>query len=119
MAGVIHPPLRFALEIAGLVILGAWAYSLAGPGWLRVVLALAVPIAVGALWGIFRVPNDPGQAVVAIPGPARLALETAVFAAAAAAAARLWGAGPAAVFAALVAVDYLLSWSRVSRLAGW
>mgnify|MGYP000898998314 CR=1 FL=1 len=32
-----------------------------------------------ALWGVFRVPNDPGSAPVAVPGLLRLALEVAYF----------------------------------------
>jgi hypothetical protein len=118
VAKAIHLPLRFLLEVASLVILGWWGASLGLPVAGRVVAAVALPAAAAVVWGVFRVPNDPGTALVAIPGPARLALETVFFAAAATALWTLRGAGATGAFAALVLVDYALSWQRVMRLAG-
>lgn len=77
--------LRFALEIGALVAWGfaarRWAAGAAG-----LALALAVPIALAALWGTFAVRADPtrsGRAPVPTPGPLRLALELFVLAGAA------------------------------------
>ncbi|MCL6643558.1 MAG: DUF2568 domain-containing protein [Dehalococcoidia bacterium] len=114
----IHLPLRFALELAALAILGWWGSAADAPLPARVLLALLLPAAAAAVWGIFRVPNDPGPAVVAIPGPARLALEAALFAAATAALVQLRGMPAAGVFLALAVGDYALSWGRVMRLLG-
>ena len=77
--------LRFALEIASLVALGAGARRRVAPrssplGWL---LAFAVPLVAAAAWGTFAVKDDPsrsGKAPVAVPGWLRLAIELVVFA---------------------------------------
>jgi hypothetical protein len=76
-----HPinlALRFLLEIIALVILGIWGWR-AGEGWMRFVLALGIPVGAAALWGTFRVPNDPGKAPVPVPGIVRLTLEMIYF----------------------------------------
>lgn len=70
--------LRFFLEIAALVSLGMWGWQ-KGEGWLRFLLAIGLPLAAAILWATFRVPNDPGNAPVAIPGILRLALEAGLF----------------------------------------
>ena len=118
MLNAIHLPLRFALEVAALAILGWWGAASDAPLPVRILLAVLLPAAAAALWGIFRVPNDPGAAIVAIPGPARLALEAALFAVATAALVQLRGMPAAGVFLALVLFDYALSWGRVVRLLG-
>lgn len=69
----------FLLEIAALVAMGYWGWR-QGHGFMRYVLALGVPTLAAALLGIFRVPDDPGPAPVAVPGGARLVLEVAYFA---------------------------------------
>lgn len=105
---------RFILELAALGAMGVWGWT-RGEGPLRFVLAVGLPVIAAALWGIFRVPNDPGAAPVAVPGPVRLALELAFFGFAA------WGlyqAGFARVgllFGVIVAGHYLLSYDRL----GW
>lgn len=83
---------------------------------MRYALALGVPLAAAAAWGVFRVPNDGGKPVVLVPGWARLLLEAVFFGFA------IWGLFDAGattwgwVFALLVAVHYLLSYDRVLRL---
>jgi hypothetical protein len=66
--------LRFLLELAALFSVGYWGWNQHG-GVLRLVLTVGLPLLFAALWGTFRVPGDPGDAPVAIPGPARLLLE--------------------------------------------
>ena len=67
-----HPlnlTLRFLLEIAMLIILADWGWHLT-PGWPRYPAAIGFPVLAAALWGIFRIPNDPKAAPVPIPGGA-------------------------------------------------
>jgi hypothetical protein len=71
--------LRFLLEIAALISIGVWGWQ-KGEGWVRFVLAIGIPIIVATLWATFRVPNDPGTAIIAIPGMLRLLFELALFA---------------------------------------
>ncbi|MBV8388983.1 MAG: YrdB family protein [Mucilaginibacter sp.] len=68
---------RFLLEIAMLIVLGYWGWHLTGPG--RYIGVVALPIAAATLWGVFRIPNDPKPAPVAIPGVLRLLLELGLF----------------------------------------
>lgn len=70
--------LRFVLELVALGGLALLGWTLGGEGW-RLVPAIAIPVAAAAAWGTFRIPNDPGPAPVAVPGPVRLGLEIAVF----------------------------------------
>jgi len=109
--------LRFLLEVLALVAVGYWGWSVGG-GWLRYVLALVIPLVISILWATFRVASESpgGKAPVAVPGWARLLLESAVFAFA------IWGlvdAGAslaAVVFAGVVLIHYLLSYDRVVSL---
>ena len=113
-----HPlnlAVRFLLEIAALIALGVWGWTMhdALARWLW---AIALPSLTAALWGIFRVPNDPGPAPVAVPGWLRLLLELAFFGGAVIA---FWAAGmetAALVMGGLVVAHYLVSYDRVSRL---
>lgn len=71
--------LRFLLEIAALISLGIWGWYV-GEGWVRLLLAVGLPIIAATIWATFRVPNDPGKAPVVIPGILRLIFELALFA---------------------------------------
>ncbi len=76
-----HPlnlAVRFLLEIAILLALGAWGWQRAD-SWQRWLLGIGLPLVAAAAWGIFRVPNDPGPAPVAVPGIVRLLFELALF----------------------------------------
>jgi hypothetical protein len=106
---------RFGLELAMLVALGVWGWQQRGD-WLRFVLAIAIPLIAAALWGTFRVPNDPRSAPVAVPGILRLALELALFAFATWA---LYDAGYSrlsAIFGIIVLVHYAISYDRIAWL---
>ncbi len=107
---------RFALELVALGACAWWGWTARDDAW-RFVLAIGLPALVAAAWGIFRVPGDPANAPVAVPGLVRLALEAAVFGGAVALLAiggqREWALG----LGTAVAVLYLLSWDRVVRLA--
>jgi hypothetical protein len=114
-----HPlnlALRFLLEVAAVVGFGYWGFrQWEGPA--RWVAVVALPLLAMALWGTFRVPDDPVPTPpVAVPGRVRLALELALFAAAVAAylaaGARTFGWS----FAALLALHYALSYDRIAWL---
>jgi hypothetical protein len=109
---------RFLLEIAALVALGNWGYGMVENG-LRYVLAAGIPLLAAAVWGIFAVPGDPsrsGKAPVPVSGGLRLAIELAFFALAAFA---MYASGMqtlALIFAAAIAVHYLVSIQRIKWL---
>src|SRR5262245_27187984 len=74
--------LRFLLELAALVALGAWPKHAVGHGILRWLAMVGLPFVGATLWGVFAVPGDPsrsGRAVVAVPGWLRVLLESSVF----------------------------------------
>ena len=110
-----HPinlALRFLLEIAALIAIGIWGWA-AHQGVWRWLLMLGVPLAAAALWGIFRVDNDPGPAPVAVPGLLRLLIEFVVFGGAVA---LLYLAGrplPALILGVILLLHYLVSYDRV------
>jgi hypothetical protein len=68
------------------------------------------------LWGVFRVPNDPGPAPVAIPGILRLVLELVYFALAVWALYDLGAIQLSWILGIVVAVHYAISYDRVIRL---
>jgi hypothetical protein len=107
--------LRFLLELAGLGAIVYWGVTVIGgvPGW-GVGLGLAAFAA--AMWGTFRVPDDPGPAPIAVPGPLRLALEAVFFGTATLLLAAAGQTTLAVVFALLVALQYLTTADRVRRL---
>ena len=112
-----HPlnlALRFFLEIAALVCMGYWASGL-GTGLRRVLLVILIPLAAASLWGIFRVPNDPGKALVAVPGLMRLALEIAFFGFAVWSLQQSGQTKWAWIYGLIVLGHYLISYDRV----GW
>ena len=103
---------RFALEIVILVALGMWGKSQA-EGWKGVALAILLPVAAAALWGIFRTPADHGKGLVETAGYIRLLIELGLFAAAAWA---FWDMGyktSSMGFAAVVILHYIISYDRV------
>ena len=110
-----HPvnlALRFLLELAAWLALGIWGWQ-KGDGWLRFALALGIPLIFMALWGVFRVPNDPGKAPVAVPGILRLVFELAMFAFA------VWALVDANLYTyawilgIATAVNYITSYDRI------
>jgi len=73
--------IRFLFELVALGGFSIWAWRKT-PGHWRVLTAIALPIAVGWIWGSFAVPGDAsrsGETDVDTPGPVRLVLELAVF----------------------------------------
>jgi len=113
-----HPinlTLRFILEMAALIAMGVWGWR-QGEGWIRILLAIGIPIVAAILWGTFAVPDDPsrsGKAPIVTPGIIRLILELAFFAFASWA---LWNEGFVGFSWALgivVILHYIVSYNRV------
>jgi hypothetical protein len=76
-----HPlnaALRFAMELAALAAMGYWGW-VQHAGLSRWLWALGLPLGAAVIWGTFRVPGDPGDAPVAVPGAVRLLLELVFF----------------------------------------
>lgn len=106
---------RFLLELCMLAALGRWGW-MQGGGLVRWGLAMALPLAAAALWGVFRVPNDGGPPTVQVAGAVRLAIEILLFAAATAALANAGHRRLATVFAAITLIHYAVSYDRVASL---
>lgn len=113
-----HPvnlALRFILELVGLFAYGYWGWTQHSglPRWLW---TLGLPVIAALAWGTFRVPGDPGNAPVAVPGWVRLLLEAVYFGGAVWA---LYASGRgnwALVFALVVVIHYAVSYDRLQWL---
>lgn len=107
--------LRFLLELAVWASMGYWGWT-QHKGALRFLLAIGLPLLAMVLWGTFRVPDDPGNAPVPVPGMIRLALELVEFGVAVglliAAGRHPLGIG----LAALVLLHYAASYDRIHWL---
>jgi hypothetical protein len=107
----INLAVRFLLEITMLVILACWGWHLFN-NWMRILAAAALPLAAAALWGIFRIPNDPKPAPVAIPGLLRLLLELGLFAFATWILFKVDYPKTAFIFACITVLHYIISYDR-------
>lgn len=107
--------LRFLLELAALGAVGYWGFS-ASHSWLvKLVAGIGLPLVMAAAWGIFRVPGDGGDPIVAVPTQVRLALEFVVFALAVTLLHRSGQQTLAWVLLALVLVNYAIDYDRTIR----
>ena len=110
--------LRFLLELAALAGFATLAWGLSSGLW-RFVAAVAVVIAIAAIWATFAVPDDPsrsGNAPVPIPGGVRLLLEFAVLFGGACAFHVVGHTWAGVSIAGLVLVHYLLWIDRIRWL---
>lgn len=103
--------IRFLLEIVILIVLGCWGWHLTET-WIRYIAAIGLPLIAAVLWGIFRIPNDPKPAPVAIPGILRLLLELGLFGLASWALYNLGYSKLATIMAAIVILHYIVSYDR-------
>jgi hypothetical protein len=111
----INLAVRFILEIAGLVSLGAWGWN-SGEGALGYLLAAGIPITAAVLWGTFAVPDDPsrsGKAPVPVPGFLRLLLELGFFAAATWSLFDLDKSSLGWILGVTVLIHYVISYDRI------
>lgn len=110
--------LRFLLEMAAFAIFAYWGWA-QGSGLLRLLYALGLPLLGAAVWAATAVREDPtrsGRAFLSVPGALRLVIELVLFGAAAWMLYDMQRGGPAAAFAAIVFVHYLLSYDRIAWL---
>jgi len=107
----INLAVRFALEITMLIVLACWGWHLGG-NWVKFIAAPGCPAAAAALWGIFRIQNDPKPAPVQIPGIVRLALEFALFGWAVWALYDMKYLTAAVILAILIKMHYVVSYDR-------
>jgi hypothetical protein len=113
-----HPlnlALIFLLELAALAGIGYWGWQ-ADDSVFRYVLCMGLPTVAALIWGIFRVPNDPGKATVVIPGWLRLILEFTYFTIAVILLTLADKPMFAAVMAGLVILHYTTSYDRIRWL---
>lgn len=110
----INLALRFFLELAGLAAMAYWGWTTHDGAW-RFVWGIGLPVVAAALWGVFRVPNDPGNAPVAVPGPVRLLLEALYFGAAVGLLAAADQERTAVILGVVIVLHYVASYDRVIR----
>jgi hypothetical protein len=106
--------LMFLLELALLAALAYWGWT-QHEGILRVLLAISLPVGAAVLWGVFRVPGEPGNAPVAVRGLVRLAIELGLFALAVILLLAANQTNAAIIFGGLVILEYGLSYDRIYR----
>ena len=110
---------RFILELVGLYALGLWGWQATDNTFLRLVLAIGLPVVAAAAWGVFGTVGDSrgqgGKPPVAVPGWARLALEVAYFALATWAFIAAGAATAGVIFGLVALVQTLLAYDRL----GW
>lgn len=121
--GPVNAAVRFVCELVALYGIGAGGFAWTD-SWIA---AVALPVVAATLWGVFRVPDDPGVPPVAVPGALRLAIEAVVLGSGALG---LWAAhGPPAgiLFTTVLVVHYATTpgrlryvwscrqWGRVER----
>ncbi len=102
---------RFLLEIVMLTVLGCWGWHLSG-NWIKYIAVTGLPIIAAVLWGVFRIPDDPKPAPVAVPGIVRLLLEWGLFGWAAWAMYDLGNTKFALIMALVVILHYAISYDR-------
>jgi hypothetical protein len=108
--------LHFLLELAAMAALVTWGFQPAHSWWQKILLGIGLPIVVAAVWAVFRVPNDPGQALIPVTGALRLVIELVVLGGAAASLYAARHSTLAVWFGAAILIDYLLMIERVGRL---
>jgi hypothetical protein len=96
--------LRFLLELATLVALGYWGFTVGDGLLLKIVLGLGAPLAAIVLWGLFGAP----RALRPVGEPWHLLLEVVVFGSAVPALIAAGQPGWALVFGALLVGNRLL-----------
>jgi hypothetical protein len=109
--------LRFLLELAAWAAMGYWGWT-QHTGIARWLWVIGLPLVAMTVWGVFRVPTESGQGVVAVPGIVRLLIEIVEFGGAVW---LLFAAGRpqlAAIFGGLLILHYAASYDYVIRLVG-
>ena len=110
--GPVNASLRFLYELVALYGIGAGLWNETR----SIVVVLVVGVATAAVWGVFRVPDDPGPPPVAVTGALRLTIEAAVFGGGAVGLGAAHGPPPAIAFGVVVAVHYATTSDRLRHV---
>lgn len=113
-----HPvnlAVRFLLEMFAAGSIAYWAWT-QHDGFMRYLLVIAVPLLAMAIWGIFRVPDDPGDPTVTVRGYVRLLIEGVIFGSAGLLLYLSQQQQPALAFLLIVIVHYVISYDRIHWL---
>jgi len=104
----------FCLELGALFAMAYWGWT-QHDGIGQIIFAFGLPLLTAVIWGVFRVPGEPNDAIVAIPGWMRLLLEFTVFGLSVIF--LVLGNQPtsALIFASLTVIIYILSYDRILR----
>jgi hypothetical protein len=102
---------RFATELTALAALGFWGFQLGGSPPVSIVLAVALPLAMGAVWGAVVAPRARWR----LSDPARLLVELGLFVAATVGIAATAGLVLAAGFVVVVVVNIALMFVWAQR----
>jgi Protein of unknown function (DUF2568) len=108
--------LHFVLELCALVAMIYAGFRLGDSLWMRLLLGVVMPMLAAVAWGVLRVPNDPGAAIIAVPGRLRLVLEWAIFGLAIGMLSMAGRPMLAIIFLVAVLIDYVIMTERVLRL---
>lgn len=108
----INAAVRFVCEIVALYGITAGVWSWTG----SIAVTIIAPVAAAAVWGVFRVPDDPGPAPVAVPGVVRLAIEFLVFAGGIAGIWAANGRSLAIAFMVVVVIHYVTTPRRLRHV---
>ena len=112
---LINLAMHFLLELCALAALIYWGFQV-GEGLMKIVLGVLLPLLAAVAWGTVRVPNDPGNAPVAVHGPVRLLMEATYFVLAVAALSSAGQPTLAALLGIAVVINYAILNERVSWL---
>ena len=104
---------RFLLELCALGALIYWGFNRSDDWLMKLLLGIGIPLLAAAIWGIFRVPNDPGDAPIPIPGWLRLLLEFILFAGATLALSAAGQTTLAWIFGIAILIHYQIDYKRV------
>ena len=99
--------LHFLLELCAFAALLWWGFQTGQGVFMQLVLGIGVAVIAAGVWGIFRVPGEPGNATVPVSRPVRLVIEWVILALAVAG---LFATGHtmlALFFAVVIVVDYI------------
>lgn len=113
MLQMVNNAFHFVLELAAAAALVYWGFHSGDIFWKKILLGVILPLAALTVWGVFRVPGDPGPATVAVPGWLRLILELGLLTLAGFALAAAGKPGLAQVYGVAVLINYVIMYERI------
>lgn len=99
--------LHFVLELCAFTALGYWGTQASEDTLTKILLGVSAFALSAAVWGIFRIPGEPGNAPVPVSRPVRLMIEWAVMGLAVVGLTTTGHSTLAVVFGVVVIVDYI------------